>query len=60
MPCKTQVDAMAANAEMTLSSTEGVALSVHQYQLTMRRPFGLLEWPAMLRYLDRRDRGRYE
>ena len=25
------------------------------YQPHVRRPFGLMEWPAMLRYLDRRD-----
>jgi ribulose-5-phosphate 4-epimerase/fuculose-1-phosphate aldolase len=56
MACKAQVDAMAANTELTQPSTDVVELSVHQYQPTTRRPFGLMEWPAMLRYLDRRDR----
>ncbi|MDQ8035628.1 MAG: class II aldolase/adducin family protein, partial [Bordetella sp.] len=27
------------------------------YKPTTRRPFGEMEWPAMLRYLDRRDPG---
>lgn len=29
--------------------------AVHQYQPGTRRPFGVPEWPAMLRLLDRRD-----
>jgi len=29
--------------------------AVHQYQPGTRRPFGVLEWPAMIRLLDRRD-----
>jgi ribulose-5-phosphate 4-epimerase/fuculose-1-phosphate aldolase len=55
MACKAQVDAMAANTELTQPHADVVAHSVHMYQPTTRRPFGLLEWPAMLRYLDRRD-----
>ena len=27
------------------------------YQPQTRRPFGVMEWPAMLRMLDRRDPG---
>jgi ribulose-5-phosphate 4-epimerase/fuculose-1-phosphate aldolase len=56
MACKAQVDAMAANTELTQPPADVVEHSVHQYQPTTRRPFGLMEWPAMLRYLDRRDR----
>jgi ribulose-5-phosphate 4-epimerase/fuculose-1-phosphate aldolase len=55
MACKAQVDAMAANTELTTPPDAVIALSVHQYRPETRRPFGLLEWPAMLRYLDRRD-----
>jgi ribulose-5-phosphate 4-epimerase/fuculose-1-phosphate aldolase len=55
MACKAQVDALAANTELTQPPADVVAHSVHMYQPTTRRPFGLLEWPAMLRYLDRRD-----
>ncbi|WP_174247342.1 class II aldolase/adducin family protein, partial [Acidisphaera sp. L21] len=55
MACRAQVDAMAANTELTYPAQDVVDLSVHQYQPKTRRPFGLLEWPAMLRYLDRRD-----
>jgi len=32
-----------------------VELTNHLYKPTTRRPFGLLEWPALLRLLDRRD-----
>ena len=55
MACKAQVDAMAANTELTTPSDAVIALSVHQYRPETRRRFGLLEWPAMLRFLDRRD-----
>jgi ribulose-5-phosphate 4-epimerase/fuculose-1-phosphate aldolase len=57
MACKAQVDAMAARTELALPSAEVVERAVHLYQPGTRRPFGLMEWPAMLRYLDRRDAG---
>ena len=53
--CRAQVDAMAARTELTMPDEATVAHAVHQYQPGTRRPFGLLEWPAMLRLLDRRD-----
>lgn len=57
MACRAQVDAMAARTELALPGAETVAHAVHLYQPGTRRPFGLLEWPAMLRKLDRLDPG---
>ncbi len=57
MACRAQVDAMAARTELTLPPDAVVAHATHLYQPGTRRPFGLLEWPAMLRLLDRRDPG---
>ena len=55
MACRAQVDAMAARTELTMPAESVVARAVHLYQPATRRPFGLMEWPAMLRLLDRRD-----
>ncbi len=55
MACRAQVDAMAARIELTMPADSVVAHAVHLYQPATRRPFGLMEWPAMLRLLDRRD-----
>jgi len=55
MACRAQVDAMACNAELQLPSVEVVARTQHLYRPETRRPFGVMEWPAMLRFLDRRD-----
>lgn len=55
MACRAQVDAMAARTELAMPSDNVVAHAVHLYQPATRRPFGLMEWPAMLRLLDRRD-----
>jgi len=57
MACRAQVDAMAARAELIMPDARTVDHAVHQYQPGTRRPFGVLEWPAMLRLLDRRDPG---
>ena len=55
LACKAQVDAMAARTELGFPSDEVVAHATHLYDPATRRPFGVLEWPAMLRLLDRRD-----
>jgi ribulose-5-phosphate 4-epimerase/fuculose-1-phosphate aldolase len=55
MACKAQVDAMAANTELNTPKEKVIELSMHQYRPETRRRYGLLEWPAMLRLLDRRD-----
>ena len=55
MACRAQVDAMTARTELTIPPQPVIDRSVHLYQPQTRRPYGLLEWPAMLRFLDRRD-----
>ncbi|WP_313389782.1 class II aldolase/adducin family protein [Achromobacter aegrifaciens] len=57
MACKAQVDALAANRELCVPPPEVVEKTWHLYQPTTRRPFGELEWPAMLRLMDRKDPG---
>jgi hypothetical protein len=43
---------MAARTELTLPSPEVLAHTAHLYQPGTRRPYGVLEWPAMLRLLQ--------
>ncbi len=57
MACKAQVDALAANRELCVPPPEVIEKTWHLYQPTTRRPFGELEWPAMLRLMDRKDPG---
>ncbi len=52
MACRAQVDAMAGNAELIIPSTEILARTAQLYRPETRRPYGILEWPAMLRLLD--------
>ena len=49
MSCRSQVDAMAARAELTMPGENVLAHTAHLYQPGTRRPYGVLEWPAMLR-----------
>jgi len=55
MACRAQVDAMACNAELLVPDKDVVNRTCHLYKPHVRRPHGVLEWPAMLRLLDRRD-----
>lgn len=55
MACRAQVDALACNTELNLPSSAVVERTSHLYKAGTRRPYGVMEWPAMLRYLDRRD-----
>lgn len=50
--CQVQVAALSCNTELVIPSEDVVAESWRQYQPGVRRRFGLLEWPAMLRKLD--------
>ncbi len=52
LSCRSQVDAMAARTELTLPGENVLAHTAHMYQPGTRRPYGVLEWPAMLRLLD--------
>lgn len=51
LACKTQVDVMAARAQVVVPPADVVAHTAHMYQPSTRRPYGVLEWPAMLRLL---------
>jgi len=56
MSCRAQVDAMAARTELTLPGENVLAHTAHLYQPGTRRPYGVLEWPAMLRRLEAEGR----
>jgi ribulose-5-phosphate 4-epimerase/fuculose-1-phosphate aldolase len=51
LSCRSQVDAMAARTELTMPGENVLAHTAHLYQPGARRPYGVLEWPAMLRLL---------
>jgi ribulose-5-phosphate 4-epimerase/fuculose-1-phosphate aldolase len=53
--CQAQVMAMACNTELNHPSPETVQLTNERYLPGQRRKITELEWPAMLRMLDRRD-----
>lgn len=52
LSCRSQVDAMAARTELTMPGENVLAHTAHLYQPGTRRPYGVLEWPAMLRLLE--------
>lgn len=53
--CLAQVAAMACNTKLHTPKPEVIQLTAHLYKPETRRPYGLLEWPALLRMLDRKD-----
>jgi hypothetical protein len=57
LACRTQVDAMAARTDLTMPSGEVLAATARLYQPGTRRPYGVLEWPAMLRQLKAESAG---
>src|SRR3954467_6868631 len=56
MSCRAQVDAMAARTELAMPGENVLAHTAHLYQPGTRRPYGVLEWPAMLRLLEAEGR----
>lgn len=52
LACRAQVDTMAAHAELYIPSREVLEKTADLYQPGTRRPYGVLEWPAMLRLLE--------
>jgi ribulose-5-phosphate 4-epimerase/fuculose-1-phosphate aldolase len=56
LSCRSQVDAMAARTELVMPGENVLAHTAHLYQPGTRRPYGVLEWPAMLRVLEAEDR----
>jgi hypothetical protein len=55
LSCRSQVDALAASSaggtELTMPGENVLAHTALLYQPGARRPYGVLEWPAMLRLL---------
>jgi ribulose-5-phosphate 4-epimerase/fuculose-1-phosphate aldolase len=52
LACRTQVDVMASRTDLVVPSREVLEKTAHLYQPGTRRPYGVLEWPAMLRLLE--------
>ncbi|HTT37622.1 MAG TPA: class II aldolase/adducin family protein [Burkholderiales bacterium] len=53
--CQVQVAALSCNVELQLPPPHVVEASYRMYLPETRRPFGILEWPALLRKLDKID-----
>jgi ribulose-5-phosphate 4-epimerase/fuculose-1-phosphate aldolase len=52
MSCRAQVDSMAALTELSIPPADILERTVHLYRPGTRRPYGVLEWPAMIRRLE--------
>ena len=57
LSCRTQIAAMSCNTKLIEVPAEVVEATYMNYQPHVRRPFGVLDWPALLRKLDRIDPG---
>ena len=55
LSCKTQIAAMSCGTKLYEVPQDVVDATWKNYQPQTRRPFGVMEWPAMLRKLDRID-----
>ena len=55
LSCRAQVMASGSNSRIVLPPADVIAATNHLYRPEVRRPFGVLEWPALLRKLDRID-----
>jgi ribulose-5-phosphate 4-epimerase/fuculose-1-phosphate aldolase len=53
LACRSQLAAMACNSPFTKVDTAILEETWNNYQPGTRRPYGLMEWPALLRKLDR-------
>jgi ribulose-5-phosphate 4-epimerase/fuculose-1-phosphate aldolase len=53
--CQVQVAALSCNVELSMPSKKVVDESYRMYLPQTRRPFGVLEWPALLKKLDAID-----
>ncbi len=52
LSCRAQVDAMAARTELEIPPDDILEATAKLYEPGVRRPFGVLEWPAMIRLLE--------
>ena len=57
LSCRSQLAAMATGAKLNAVPPEVVEKTWLNYQPQTRRPYGVMEWPALLRMLDRMDPG---
>jgi ribulose-5-phosphate 4-epimerase/fuculose-1-phosphate aldolase len=55
LACRSQLAAMACNVPLTKVPQEVLEDTWNQYQPNTRRPYGQMEWPGLLRKLDRLD-----
>jgi len=55
LACRTQLMAMASGARLVTPPEAVIESTFLAYQPHTRRPFGVLDWPALLRKLDRLD-----
>jgi ribulose-5-phosphate 4-epimerase/fuculose-1-phosphate aldolase len=53
--CQLQVTTLSCNTELSMPPRELIEATSHLYQPGVRRRFGLLEWPALLKKLDSID-----
>jgi ribulose-5-phosphate 4-epimerase/fuculose-1-phosphate aldolase len=57
LACRAQLAAMACGSPLRAVAQPIVEATWNNYQRGTRRPYGLMEWPALLRKLDRLDPG---
>jgi len=55
LSCRSQLAAMACNTPFSPVPERVIEETYQNYQPSTRRPYGLMEWPALLRMLDRQD-----
>ena len=55
LACRSQLAAMACNSPLQGVAPDVLEETWNNYQPSTRRPYGLMEWPALLRKLDRMD-----
>ena len=57
LACRSQIAAMSCNTKLRPVPPDVLEETWNNYQPGTRRPYGLMEWPALLRKLDRTDPG---
>jgi ribulose-5-phosphate 4-epimerase/fuculose-1-phosphate aldolase len=55
LACRSQLAAMACHVPLVMVAQPVLEETWSNYQPSTRRPYGLMEWPALLRKLDRLD-----
>ena len=55
LACRAQIGAMACNTPLRGVPADVLEATWNNFQRGTRRPYGLMEWPALLRKLDRMD-----